>query len=186
MEIVKSNVNKLKVTGVKNLDPVHIYLEDIEKGKGRITFSCYGKVWTAYFCGLGSRTISEFIIETNNDYLIEKISDTPSEIPDNHKIQMAAEKAGKWAHDNCHQDMQMMSDLYGSPFDMPMTENPDYNYLVRICNAVRDALKVVKDLSPQEPTTYENLLKIDGLLEEANKLSEIDGVLEGAMNNVCK
>lgn len=145
MKVEKLEVTKLKISKIQNLDPVHVFLEDIEKGKGRITIVCFGKSWTFYFGGLGDRTISEFIIEANNSYLAGKVDNLESEIPDSHQIQMDAQAAGEWGHDNSHHDLALMSKLYGDYCpEIPMIQNPEYIYFCRIINTVRSALEGFK------------------------------------------
>lgn len=58
-----------------NLDPVDVYMQDFEKGKGQITITCYGSAWTIYFGAMGNKTIQEFFAEAGTDYLVNKLTD---------------------------------------------------------------------------------------------------------------
>ncbi|WP_100913571.1 hypothetical protein [Pseudoalteromonas spongiae] len=70
MEIEQSKVTKLKLTKVENLDPITVFIEDIEAGKGKITIECWGKSWSAYWGGMGGRNITEFWQSSSSvDYL---------------------------------------------------------------------------------------------------------------------
>ncbi len=69
MEIEQSKVTKLKLTQVDNLDPITVFVDDIEKGKGKITIECWGKSWSAYWGGMGAQNIAEFWQSTSVDYL---------------------------------------------------------------------------------------------------------------------
>lgn len=51
------------------LDPVSVFLEDFESGKGKITIECYGKYWSAYWGAMGERTISEFFSSCSDNKL---------------------------------------------------------------------------------------------------------------------
>ncbi len=57
------------------LDEIRVYFENIEEGKGYVTFICWGSAWTAYFGGMGKETIQQFFASCGSDYLINKILD---------------------------------------------------------------------------------------------------------------
>ncbi len=69
MHIETSNVVKLQITDVPRHDPIHVYLDDYGDSSGRITISEYGESWTAFWGAMGG-SLSDFIIRTNNEYLI--------------------------------------------------------------------------------------------------------------------
>lgn len=110
MKIEKSKIEKLKITEAKNLDPVSVYLEDFEPGKGKIIIECYGKSWSSYWGAMSGRTISEFFFDANNDYLACKLANG------------------------------IQSRVYESPDDEIGEPNHHYEYLCRIIDAVREAL----------------------------------------------
>lgn len=61
----------VKVTSPRKigLDEVHGYFEDIEKGVGRVTLICYNMAWTAWWGGIGDRSVMQFFKECGVDYL---------------------------------------------------------------------------------------------------------------------
>ncbi|CAK1778224.1 conserved hypothetical protein [Vibrio crassostreae] len=65
MNIQHSTVFKLRITEVENIDPIEVYLEDLEPHKGQITLNCWGNSWTAFWGGMGSRLITEFFRDCN-------------------------------------------------------------------------------------------------------------------------
>ena len=69
MQITTSTVTRLEITGANRLDPIRVYLEDYEPGKGRITISCYDAAWVGYWGAMGGRTIKEFFLSCGSDYL---------------------------------------------------------------------------------------------------------------------
>lgn len=69
MKIESSKITKLKLTELKRLDPVSVFVEDIEPGKGKITIECYGKSWSAYWGGMSGGTISSFFLYADSEYL---------------------------------------------------------------------------------------------------------------------
>jgi len=111
MKVEKSKVQKFKITEVKNLDPVNVFLEDFEPGKGEIIIECYGKAWSVYWGAMGSKPISVFFCYVDNNYIIGKL------------------------------DGGLCSRVYESPDDEVGTPNYQYEYLSRIIDTVKEALK---------------------------------------------
>ncbi|NNG62462.1 hypothetical protein HKD51_12905 [Pseudomonas fragi] len=71
LKVVRSTVKKLVITGAQNLDPITVFLEDLAPGKGKITVSCWGKSWTAYWGGIwDGLNIGQFFCELNTSYII--------------------------------------------------------------------------------------------------------------------
>lgn len=69
MRITESKVTKLTIDQLEALDPITVFAEDVEPRKGKITVSCYGKSWTAYWGGMGDRSLAEFFCSCNEDYI---------------------------------------------------------------------------------------------------------------------
>ena len=72
VEILRS-ITKVKITQVKNLDLINVYIDNIKKGSGRILIECYGEVWSYYWGAMGDRTIEQFMIDTDSDYILNKL-----------------------------------------------------------------------------------------------------------------
>lgn len=70
MKIEASKVTKLLISEVQGLDPITVFLEDYEPGKGKITVSCWGKSWTAYWGGMSGDDVATFFCRVNADYII--------------------------------------------------------------------------------------------------------------------
>lgn len=70
MRITESTVTKLVIDQLEALDPITVIAEDLEPRKGKITVSCFGKSWTAYWGGMGSDTIAEFFCGCDTGYII--------------------------------------------------------------------------------------------------------------------
>ena len=49
------------------LDPIDIIAEDIRKGAGKITISCFGKSWTNFWGGMGEEGIVAFVCTAHVD-----------------------------------------------------------------------------------------------------------------------
>jgi len=48
------------------------YWEDFGDGKGRVTITCYGEAWTAYWPAMGTM-IREFFLCADDDYLANRL-----------------------------------------------------------------------------------------------------------------
>lgn len=70
MNIGETTIKKFTITDAARLDPVGIFVEDIEPGKGSITVTCYGRAWTAYWGSMGDRTVQQFMASCGVDYLL--------------------------------------------------------------------------------------------------------------------
>ena len=147
MKIKKSEVTKLLLTEVDALDPITVFLEDFEPRQGKITIECYGKSWSSYWGGMGSRTISEFFCSCDEHYLAKNLSDIKSEIFDIDQIRTDAKEKGiECWRDDPWNDYEFLEEMYGSdPVNwgdsLPTTSNSDYEYLCRIIKTVQTALK---------------------------------------------
>jgi hypothetical protein len=71
LKVERSTVAKLVITGAPSLDPITVFLEDLAPKRGKITVSCWGKSWTAYWGGMwDGHTIVQFFCELNTSYII--------------------------------------------------------------------------------------------------------------------
>ena len=69
MRITESTVTKLVIDQLEALDPITVIAEDLEPRKGKITVSCFGKSWTAYWGAMGDQSLAEFFCSCNADYI---------------------------------------------------------------------------------------------------------------------
>lgn len=176
MKIKETKVKKLHVSDIYNshgLDPVHIYLEDYELGKGKITISCYDKTWHSYWGSMGDRTISQFFLSCNNHYIAKNLTSINSSIPDYEKLKDKIKEFYKDDYDEgdfygeiseifeslselegdqsdgenwVRNNTKTMSEVFGCDwyYDIPKMENPKYKYLCRIIDLTKEALTTQK------------------------------------------
>lgn len=149
------------------LDPVTINIENIEDGKGKITVDCYGQSWSAYWGAMGANTnVQQFVASCGADYIIGCMTSMYSEIADYEGLAAVVKKniiqerrwrsvskeAAREAFDSvpdfedeasCHFEDAFLSKWIGDEWwhEIPQKPNPDYEYLERIINAVKDGLK---------------------------------------------
>jgi hypothetical protein len=172
MVVAEKLIQKIDITEVQGLDPISVYLEDPTPGKGRITIICYGESWTASWGSMGNRTISEFFKSCDNQYLAKNLSKIPSEIndpdaliKDMKKTIIKNRRSRGWGPNdsrNLFDDISLydynslldssgeakstlIPKVYGNEwwYCIPKKENPDYTYLCRIIDAVKEALKQI-------------------------------------------
>jgi hypothetical protein len=175
MKIEETKVRKLHVTEVyksHGLDPIHIYLEDYESGKGKITISCYDKTWHSYWGGMSDRTIAQFFLSCDNGYIAKNLSSINSDIPDYEKLKDKIKEFYKDDYDEgdfygeisemlddlselegCQVDgenwvrnnTKVMTEVFGYDwyYDIPTMINPKYKYLCRIIDLTKEALREI-------------------------------------------
>jgi len=70
MKIDVYSTKTIKATDIKGLDPITLFIENIEDSKGRLTILCHGKAWTVYWGGMSGKTVEDFFLSCNNSYII--------------------------------------------------------------------------------------------------------------------
>jgi hypothetical protein len=149
VKIEKTEVTKIKITGVDRLDPVSVYVEDIGPGQGKITIECYCESWSYYWGGMGKdRKLPEFFCSCNNDYIIDKLTDIEKRIYSIDKLREDAKEKGIdiWRDDPWN-DYDFMQEMYGPDMyewsgKIPKEINYKWEYLSRIIDAVKDAFEM--------------------------------------------
>lgn len=147
MDIKTEKVTKLVLSKIDRLDPVTVFAEDICPNQGKITITCYGEAWTAYFGSIGDSGIADFICSCDESYLAGKLSDIESNINDIDAIKKQADEKGiECWRDDPWNDYEFLSEMYGPDMmewsdSLPKKKNHKYTYLCRIIKAVQDALK---------------------------------------------
>ena len=69
MIVKQSTVTRIEITEAPRLDPIRVYIENYEPGKGRITISCYDAAWVGYWGGMSGDTIEAFFCRCHAEYL---------------------------------------------------------------------------------------------------------------------
>lgn len=166
MKIESSLVQKLRITELDRLDPVTVILEDLAPRQGKIIIECYGQSWSAYWGGMGDRSIAEFFCSCSDDYLAgcldrglrgciadydafeDKIKAEVLKLRRSGDLDASDARSyfdsaeyidGELsAHSHC----EMLTIIFGDEwwYSIPDRPNPDYEYLCRIIKAVKDAI----------------------------------------------
>lgn len=192
LTVERSKVTKLVITGGVNLDPITVFLEDLGSwasprsdapdhvsGQGNLTIRCAGESWTAYWGGMGSKTVTDFVLKCSDEYILNCLSRGLSStrfsakglkqlsarcITDRRRDRsgtdwelgyLDAEEARSLYRRlddlrdveslrDCWSHSKLLSLLFGDewyyPVDRATEPNPDYMYLLRIVQAVQQAL----------------------------------------------
>ncbi len=94
ISVSSTQVRCYKIEGLKNLDLVSVYIEDLGKGKGKITLECFGKCWSYFWGSIGDQTIEQFFNSMSVAYLANCFWDHshPQHEHDFSKVQKAVRK----------------------------------------------------------------------------------------------
>ena len=168
MKIEVSETKKIVITGVKSLDPVSVYLEDIAPGQGKVIIECFSKSWAYCWGAMGNETIAQFLITAGDDYLFGKFDNDDNRttydydtFPDvirketitQRKDDMLSRSDARTLFDiaedldckeACYQVQDILAKIWGDSdhwtFYVPTVESVAYTYFCRIMAAVREAL----------------------------------------------
>lgn len=108
MNVESTQVTKMTITGAPSLDPISVFLEDLGgrpvtlpenpnyiTRQGKITIECYGESWSAYWGGMGQRTVVQFFTSCSVDYLVGCLargSEIDREVFDGRALEAVARK----------------------------------------------------------------------------------------------
>ncbi len=172
MKLSTSTVQKLVISDVPKLDPITVFLEDLEPRKGKATITCYNESWTSYWGGMGDRTIGEFILSCDDHYLAKNFSNIDHTVydldglADHAKLRIIKDRRAKDLDKERARELfeesdrlehleriETLHDLYSSTmadifgeewwYRLPEIPNPKYVYLCQIINTVKAALREV-------------------------------------------
>lgn len=167
VEVATAHVAALRLTGLDNLDPITVYLDNPEPGRGQITIRCWDTSWTAGWRGLSGRSVEEFFVAQNDHYLARNLSSIPEKVTVEGEalaehlrgLVCGLRRSGKLSKGNARgiwddtigmdvtegycRDHNILAETLGSGWwlELPTMPNPDYTYLCRIIQAVRDGLR---------------------------------------------
>ncbi len=73
MKTEEVKTQTILISDIPNLDPVTVVFRDEGPARGGILVECYGKAWAAFWGGMGSKTVREFVAMVGPDYLTSKL-----------------------------------------------------------------------------------------------------------------
>lgn len=165
MNIERSVVTKLTITGLPDLDPVHVFIDDMNANRGRVTITCFDESWSHYWGSIGSATITEFFCSCDEHYLAHKfatgikdgIVDTDAierdarakvckmrreDRMDKNKARDLFDEVRDADFYDLNSNSNLLYEVYGDEWwdCLPGKPNPDYEYLCRIVRTVKEAI----------------------------------------------
>lgn len=73
MKVEESTIRVLTIHDAPKLDTITVVLQDVAPHHGRLIIECWGSSWTAYWGGMGDRTLAEFVTSCGADYIFGKL-----------------------------------------------------------------------------------------------------------------
>ena len=172
VNIETTTVQKLIISGVENLDPVAVYLEDQGPACGKVTITCFNDCWSYFWGSMGKdNTIRSFLLQCDEHYLAGKFApllDSEVDVLDDIVSHCRKEICKERRQGNCPKKEaremweqaeeldgvedsrelfdnhgMFMHDLFGDEwwYCLPKAPNHKYEYLCRIINTVKEALR---------------------------------------------
>jgi hypothetical protein len=57
-----------------DLDPVTVFIEDFEPGRGQLTLVCWGRAWSHFWGAMGNGSaVAEFVTSASTGYIVDKL-----------------------------------------------------------------------------------------------------------------
>jgi len=69
LKVSATTAQKIVITDVPHLDTVTVFLEDLGPREGKVTIGCYDKSWSAWWGGIGDRSVRDFFLSCDEHYL---------------------------------------------------------------------------------------------------------------------
>ena len=185
MRIETTNVKKIIISDLENLDPISLYVEDHGKGRGEITITCFSDSWSYYWGAIGERDVIDFVLHCDNHYLSSKLNPhiestvldeealenfVKSHIIEQRRECLMDKKTARELWHKCkdleeyrdtdrREYSEILHKIFGSEwYDYyPTKPNPKYQYFCRILDSIKEALRELK-----EKQTKPNIYKTTG------------------------
>ena len=147
MQIAKSTTDTYTLTHLDGLDPVTVYTADLYFGAGRITITCFGKAWNAFWPAMGDLTLREFVLSADNAYIIGKMVQETQQTDFDEINKRAAAKGFEDFYVSSDIEVVDVADTMAKVFgedwrmDLPRCHTDEYRYLSKILDAVKEAFK---------------------------------------------
>ena len=175
MKITESQVKKLRITDVQNLDHLTVIVENFSKGSGKIIIECFGESWSHYWSHYWSHmgdgyTLETFFCQASNEYIAGKLcrgrEDEPSwqgmqdilrkEIIkmrkngdiEKHEARSFFNDASSIDHEvSAHFNSELLVSVLGYDwmFDIPYEPTREWRYLMKIIPVVKAAFAEISE-----------------------------------------
>lgn len=95
MFVEKFEAEYFEIRGAPQLDPIQVCIQDMGMQRGRITVTCFGSAWTAYWGSMGCETVSEFVTRMDAPYFCNKLAPPSNQTKAQEKYRMRIAEAVK-------------------------------------------------------------------------------------------
>jgi len=83
MNVEKQQVEKLRITNIEGLDPINVFIDQVDDMSGRLIFSCYNECWMGFWSGREKIEIKDYLKNSRTASIVRRISpQQDSEQPD--------------------------------------------------------------------------------------------------------
>lgn len=69
MQITQTSARLLTIADAPGLDPIDVFIQNYEPGKGRMTIRVWDRAWTCAWFAMRGLTIEQFFIKADADYI---------------------------------------------------------------------------------------------------------------------
>jgi hypothetical protein len=161
MVLKESTLTKLTITDVPHLDPINVFFEDYGPQRGKVTIEVCGDSWSYFWEAMGEGyTIKSFVFKADTDYIVKKLSTGLRPTIDDDSQDALILAAKKYIIKDDEQETQGASqgipaslgrggcqEIFGCDwYDcLPQKPNLKYEYLCRIVNTIKEALRISPD-----------------------------------------
>lgn len=66
---IPHGIRLIEIPRRNGLDPINVFVQDYELGRGRIVVTCYGQAWCGFWGAMGDRTVMQFVAACDADYV---------------------------------------------------------------------------------------------------------------------
>ncbi len=71
--VIHTKADVIEIKDVGTLDPIRVYWQNTRPGVGSVTITCYDRAWTASFAAMSGKSIQDFFVQVDREYLIGKL-----------------------------------------------------------------------------------------------------------------
>ena len=148
MKITEGVVEKIVLSGLENLDPITLFIEDLGDNRGKLTVECYGEAWSAFWNSMGCSQVLVFLKGCNVDYIANKLFPPNLSIHVTDFDKISREINSEVDESTLLLETQQLEEVYGEDWyhSLPYKVCSEYKYLLRIVKEIKNAVdKLVED-----------------------------------------
>lgn len=187
MKITTSQITKLAISGLQNMDPIAVMVEDFSPGAGKVTITSFGDAWSRGWMSMGEQhTMRSFFRSCDTPYLIGKFNGSlRKEIDDQDdetlgvflKKEIIKQRRERDRSKNEARELwddsdwvsyeerrELCEQLFGDEWweSLPKIPNPEYLHLEKIINTVKEAF-ALEESEASKAARYGDIVSDGGM-----------------------